>query len=489
MFIKSIRSKIAFLYMVILGLTLTSFSVVVYQYMWFSLHENMDRLLISKAAGIENAINTYWDAEKLGLVSGGQDEKAYMKRRNINFAKIAERWVEEEPKDPRLLDTIVRIFNTDGVPIASSKVMPDAVFVPRKEFLSVLQGRQRFDTVAVEISAKKTAAVKVFSAPVFENDKVAYIVQVASPLDAVEIVLNNLKIALFMVVPIVVLATGVVGYLLAMAALHPVNSMIRTIRQITAANMKLKITVPATNDEIQRLAETFDDMLARLDNAFTSQRQFVEDMSHELKTPLTIMKGEFEVALKKARSAEEYESILKSSLEEVNKISSVVENLLIIARLESSQITPEITGVDLAVLVRNIINDMNVLADQKQIALTFSAPRSLQVRGDTNQLKRLFVNLLDNAIKYTPGGGKISVYMDSDEKQASIRVVDNGNGIPPEELEHIFDRFYRVDKSRSSVGFGLGLSIVKSIAEMHKGSISVSSQFGQGATFTVKLPL
>lgn len=489
MLIKSIRSKIAFLYMIILALTLASFSFVVYQYVWYSLHDNMERLLISKAAGIEDSINTYWEAEKLGIVSGGMEDPAYPKRRNINFAKIAEKWVEEEPKDPRLLDTIVRIFNTDGIPIASSKIMPDVVFVPKKDFLSVLQGKQRFDTVKSEMMPHRVVSVNVYTKPVFENDKVAYIVQVASPLDAVEAALNNLKIALGTIVPIVVLATGIIGYLLAMAALHPVNNMIRTIRQITAANMKLKIAVPRTNDEIQRLAETFDDMLGRLDHAFTSQRQFVEDLSHELKTPLTVMKGEFEVALKKMRSSEEYESILKSGLEEINKITSLVENLLMIARLESNQIAPEITAVELAGLVSNIVSDMKVLADQKQIQLAFSGPSSQPIKGDTNQLKRLFVNLIDNAIKYTPPGGRISIYMDRDNGNVSIRIVDTGKGIPKEELDHIFDRFYRVDKSRSSIGFGLGLSIVKSIAEMHKGTVTVSSQPGQGTTFNIRLPL
>jgi heavy metal sensor kinase len=253
--------------------------------------------------------------------------------------------------------------------------------------------------------------------------------------------------------------------------------------------MKLKIAIPDTNDEIRQLAETFDGVLARLDKAFNSQRQFVEDLSHELKTPLTIMKGEFEVLLKNGRTAEEYVATLKSGLEEIDKLTALVENLLMIARLESHEIAPEITAVDISALIRKIADDMKVLADQKEIDLRLSVPDGIVLSGDAKGLKRLFANLLDNAIKYTPSRGKISVYASREEPYARITVADTGNGIPPEELSHIFDRFYRVDKSRSSGGFGLGLSIARSIAEMHKGMISVTSHPDQGSVFTVKLPL
>ena len=490
MFIKSIRFKITFLYMAILAITLAFFSAVVYKYMSYNLYESMDKLLLSKAEGIEKAIDTYWEADRLNVVGDTVDEKALSKRRNINFSKIAQRWVEQESTDPRLLDIIVRVFTTDGLAIASSKAVPlDVRFVSKSDFLSVLQGKERFDTINAEIAPAKMTRLRVFSTPVIENDKVAYIVQVASLLGTIETALANLRITLVVVSPLAVLATGIVGYLLGLVALHPVGSMIRTIRQITAANLKLKIAIPDTNDEIQHLAETFDDMLGRLEHAFTSQRQFIEDLSHELRTPLTVMKGEFEVALKKARTPEEYEAVLRSSLEEINTIAGLVDNLLMLARLDSKEITAEMRPVNLAALLRSIAADMKPLAEFKKVSLILAAGRDITLEGDEAKLKRLFVNLVDNAIKYTPAHGSVTIKLERDNTHVMASVVDTGVGVPKEELSHIFDRFYRMDKSRASIGFGLGLSIAKSIAEMHRGTIAVESQIGTGTKFTVTFPL
>ncbi|MBN1526508.1 MAG: HAMP domain-containing protein [Candidatus Omnitrophica bacterium] len=490
MFIKSIRFKITFLYMVILAITLAFFSAVVYKYMSYNLYESIDKLLLSKAEGIEKAIDTYWEAERLNVVGDAVDEKALSKRRNINFSKIAQRWVEQESTDPRLLDIIVRIFNTDGLTIASSKAVPLEVrFVSKRDFLSVLQGRERFDTINAEMAPAKMTGLRVFSTPVIENDKVAYIVQVASPLSTIETALANLRMTLAVVSPLAVLATGIVGYLLGLVALHPVGSMIRTIRQITAANLKLKIAIPDTNDEIQHLAETFDDMLGRLEHAFTSQRQFTEDLSHELRTPLTVMKGEFEVMLKKRRTPEEYESVLRSSLEEIDAITGLVDNLLMLARLDSKEIKPEMKPVRLTSLLSSIIDDLKPLSEQKKIALVFSAEGRIELRADEPEIKRLFVNLVDNAIKYTPPGGKVTVEAREKDGLAKVTVADTGVGVAEKELPHIFDRFYRLDKSRASIGFGLGLSIAKSIAEMHRGTIAVESRLGAGTKFIVTLPV
>ncbi|MBI4974207.1 MAG: HAMP domain-containing protein [Candidatus Omnitrophica bacterium] len=268
------------------------------------------------------------------------------------------------------------------------------------------------------------------------------------------------------------------------------DSMIKTIHQITAENMALKLKVPDTKDEIQHLAETFNEMLDRLGRAFKSQKQLFEDISHELKTPLTILKGEFEVALTKVRSADEYEAMLKSALEEINRIAKLAESLLLLARLDSKEMTPQKMDVDLNLMIKGIINNIKGLAELKGVRISFEIPTGeLSLRGDENQLKTLFLNILDNAIKYTPHNGLIEVSTKRATSVANVSIKDTGIGIPGEDIGRIFDRFYRLDTSRDSIGFGLGLSIAKSIAEAHGGTIRASSEAAKGTTFIVSLPL
>lgn len=481
MLYKSIRFKITILYMAILALTLTSFSTILYHNVSRGLYGNMDTLLKSRAGGISKAIDTYWEASRLeSQEDTTMPDVLFRKRRNVNFARVAQRWVKEESSDPALVDIIVHVFDTDGAVISSSKNTQGLAGISPEKFISVLQGNFRFDTVGV---------LRIFTTPVFENEKVAYIVQVASPLSSIQAALNNLRIALFILFPITVLATGIMGAILAKVTLHPVDNMIRTIHQITAENMKLKILVPATKDEIQKLAETFNLMLGRLDEAFTSQRQLFEDLSHELKTPLTILKGEFEVILKKVRTQQEYESILRSSLEEVNRIIKLAEGLLLLARIDSKEVLPSKQEFSLTSLVRRVVNNMKALSELQQVPISVKYNGEIYLKGDEDQLKTVFLNILDNAIKYTKPKGEIDVTISADKSFARVKIRDTGMGIPKENVEHIFDRFYRADKSRNSYGFGLGLSIAKSIIIAHDGTIKVESEPGQGAAFIISLPM
>ena len=491
MFYKSIRFKITVLYMAVLALTLSSFSLVLYHNVKRGLSGGMDTLLKSKAGGDTQAIDTYWEASKFELTENGVtlDPAVWRKRRNVNFATTAQRWVKEESNDPKLIDIIVHVFDTDGAIIASSTNVPKLTEISRKNFLSVLQGKSRFDTVTSgEPSARMT--LRIYTTPVFENEKVAYIAQVASPLVSIETALNNLKVALFILFPITVLATGIVGAFLAKVTLRPVDNMIETIHQIRAENMKLRIKVSPTRDEIQKLAETFNDMLGRLERAFTSQRQLFEDLSHELKTPLTILRGEFETILKKIRSHEEYEAILKSGLEEINKITGLAENLLLLARFDAKAVFPERKILDLNLLMQGVINSVKRLAESKEIAISFNCEEErLLIDGEEDHLKTIFLNIIDNGIKYTPQKGSVEVTSGREGSLAKVSVHDTGIGIPKDEIAHIFDRFYQVDKSRHRGGFGLGLSIAKSVVEAHNGTIEAESQSSEGATFTVRLPL
>ncbi|HTL70282.1 MAG TPA: ATP-binding protein, partial [Candidatus Eisenbacteria bacterium] len=372
--------------------------------------------------------------------------------------------------------------------IASSKDLSDTVTMRPTIFEYVLKGTPRFDNFRLDQPGRKLS-LRVHTTPVIEDSTVSYIVQVATSLEPVQAELDKLRAILFLLIPATVLLTGIAGSVLVKVTLNPVDDMVRTIRQIKADNLRMRLPLPHAHDEIHRLAETYNQMLERLENAFTSQQRFNQDISHELKTPLTVLKGELEVTLKKSRTPEEYAEVIRSGLEEIDKIRRILDHLLLLARFDSKELAMETQPVDLNLLMEKVMAHIKILADQKSIQISYVSSGPVVLQGHEPQLRRLFINLVDNAIKYTPQKGRVIVTLSRDGDLAVTEVSDTGIGIPDNELPHIFDRFYRVEKSRSSEGFGLGLSIAKSIAQAHQGDIKVRSHPGLGTTFTVFLPV
>ncbi len=486
MLLKSIRFQIILWDMLILSVTLLVLALVLYSNFSRKLAHDTDGILRSRAQGIADSIDAYWEAERL-TAGKNFSRQLFRKQNDANFARIAQRWVDEKNADPKLINLAVTIFDGRGNSVASSKNISIRRLDP-EDLRSLRQGKSHFDDVPVEPSAGKTAVWRAFTAPVMENNNTAYIVQVLSPLTNIRIALHNLSVLLWVLFPLTALITGIAGAFLAKMALDPVHKMIATIHQITAENLKLRIDVPSTKDEIQALALTFNKMVQRLDEAFSSQNRFMQDIAHELKTPLSVLKGELEVTLKRARSAAEYEGTLASSLEEVNRLARIVEDLLTSARFETKTValTPE--HFDMAQLARSVVEDIRVLAQQKHIQINCQAAGGLTINADKNQIRRLLLNLLDNAVKYTPPQGQITLNAWPENNNIVIAVHDTGIGIPGADIPHIFERFYRADKSRSGTGFGLGLSIARSIAHAHQGEITVQSALQQGSSFHVVLP-
>ena len=489
MLFRTIRFKIILLYMVLLTLTITVFTIVLYNKLQNDLYRNADNLLQSRAEGIEDSIDTYWEVEKLQVKKAGKKTDVVKKIDTVNFSKIARLWVDEESNAPELLNIIVQIFDAKGTILVSSKNIPGNITFSRDFFATALQGIHRFDTTTFVFPDAVDLSVRVLTKPVFQDKDIMYIVQVACPLDTIQGALDDFKEILFVLLPLAIFVTGIIGAFLAKITLNPVDRIIKTVQKITAENLKLRIQMPGTRDEIERLAATFNDMLDRLEKAFSSQKHFIQDASHELKTPLTILQGELEVTLKRIRPVTEYEEVLESSLEEIRRISSIVENLLLLARVEDQATGLDVKEFNLQRVLRAAVEDMAGLAREKTLSLNLAADEALMIPGDEQKLKQVFLNLLDNAIKYTPPHGAVSVSaVAAAADTVRITVQDTGIGIPAPELPHIFNRFYRVDKARSSSGFGLGLSIAKSIVEAHHGTISAESSLNRGTTFIISLP-
>ncbi len=289
---------------------------------------------------------------------------------------------------------------------------------------------------------------------------------------------------------LVLILAGVGGMFLADRALEPVDQIAETARGIGESDLSRRIDIQ-TDDELGRLASTLNGMIGRLEQAFKKERQFVADASHELRTPLAIIQAESSLALEKSRNQDEYQRSLEVVSQEVDFMSEIVGKMLLLARSDSGSETIDFEDVKLKPLLKELAQDLDLLVQDKGLKLELGPMEELKVRGDPVKLKQLFLNILDNAVRYTPSGGTIAASLARRDSSAVASITDTGIGIPAEHLPFIFDRFYRVDKARtaSDGGTGLGLSIAMSVAKMHGGAIEVESEPGQGTTFRIVLPL
>jgi len=385
------------------------------------------------------------------------------------------------------LDRYIEIFDPLGRRDPSqSRPRAKELSLSPKALKNASQGLPTFETV--ESTGSKP--VRVVTMPVTEAGRVSNLVQVGMSLENMYKTRRRFLLIMASVLPLALLLAGGGGWLLARRALKSVDRMTRTAQRISGEHLDERLQVTGSDDELDRLAKTLNDMLGRLDDAFHQMRQFSADASHELQTPLTILKGEMEVALRSQRSPEEYQRVLKSGLEEIDRINHLVDGLLLLARADAGVLRMDLSPVELKQLLQEICEQMRIVADDHSISLHASLPETVSVPGDREHLRRLVLNLVDNAIKYTPAGGKVTLSLQSDNDWASLKISDTGIGLSGDEQQRIFSRFHRATETRSrdERGIGLGLSIARSVAEAHGGRIQVESTPGQGSTFTVCLP-
>jgi heavy metal sensor kinase len=351
----------------------------------------------------------------------------------------------------------------------------------------IIQGTpvfETFETVGGDLNRR-------ISYPITAHGNTLYILQTQTSLEIVSETLQGLLILLGGV-SLGIFACGWFGSnWIAQIALSPLKSLSQTAMQISGKSLGTRVLLHAPYQEFQELAQSFNNMLERLQRVFESQRRFVADAAHELKTPLTAMKGNLEVALQQSRPSEEYREVLANNLGQVERLTQLTKSLLTLAQFAGDRPPVDLKPLSLQPLLKTVVSELAVLGEDKGCHLVTSLQEVPQVLGDRAQLQQLVINLLDNAIRHTPKGEMVTVKLELKEDSVLLTVEDSGPGIDPKHLPHLFNRFYRVDsaRDRKGGGAGLGLAIAKEISLAHGGTLEVQSEVGMGTTFLFSLPI
>ena len=488
----NIRSQMMLWYFLIFAILIILFGAVFYFNLQNSLETNIDRELQAHAQEISNGINEENGSiavqDVTGVLPGLVDPDAAIDTPTPAPTSTSIQAAHEAQGDVDIAP-LVRILNNKGVAVYTSpafgKLNMSSISVAQP-----LHGTPWTGTV----TSTNGQMVRVYSLPRFDNGRVYAVVQVGESLFSLSTTLRSVVIELLIIGIFVLLLSFIGSYWLAVRSFAPVEKMTSIARRIEAVgDLHERVPVPRTQDELQKLALTFNEMIERLEKSFARQRRFVADASHELRTPVAAIRSMTDVTLASsaAVSADEYRVVLHDVNVEAERLGHLISDLLSLARADENKLPLELESLRLDRLVVDVAATMELLATEKDINLAVEADEPATVLGDEARLIQVIMNLVDNAINYTNAGGNIALQVHVKGDTVYLNVSDTGIGIQPEHLEHIFERFYRVDPARSHAagGTGLGLSIVDWVVHAHNGAISVVSTSGQGTTFTVQLPL
>jgi len=388
---------------------------------------------------------------------------------------------------PELNERVIRVTNQSGKTIYASRNATSLEPPPSVGFTAGEAESQPAERVdAAENGGRLQVTAVGYRLP----NGTKYVVEVGASETEISIALHGLLLTLSLGFPVFVGLSSAGVYLLLGRALRPVDEIVHSAERITLQNLSQRLPVPQTGDEVERLSLALNRMIRRLDEAYQVTSRFSADASHELRTPLTIMRGELESLLHESNFQDGQAEQIGSILEEAERLTQIVEGLLTISRLDTGESKMNRDPVDLSELAESTVEQMAPLAEDKSLRLTCTTDAGIMVEANEVRLKQVLVNLLDNAIKYTPEGGQIAVAVSHDGTSAYLEVRDNGIGISTEALPHVFERFYRSEqpKARRASGTGLGLSMVQAIVESHRGQVTVESREDAGSVFRVQLP-
>ena len=453
----SIRTRLVLWYVVLLAAVLAAFGAGVYVLMRHRMYDNLNESVEERALSLAAAVQ-YEEGRPFLASDGRQDD-----------------------------DHFVRVLDADGLVRTDGTAAMGGVPIDDDALDRALAG---------EASTRSTRsgggdAVRVSTVPLRHGGDIAGVLQTGQTEDDVAGALAALLLVMGIAYPVTLGVASFGGIFLARRALSPVDKITNMARQLSAEDLTQRLDLPLPNDEIGRLAGTFDDMIARLDEAFRRQRQFTADASHELRTPLAIMKGQIEVSLQQDRDPAAYRQVLQATNEAVDRLIRMVGSLLTLTRADAGEISLTFDDVDLASVVDGVVEQVSTTTEGRSLTVRSEGGPPATIRADEDLVLHLLLNLLDNATKHTEAGGRVTVRWSAADGWVALSVEDTGSGISPEHLPHLFERFYRVDSARSRAdgGVGLGLAICKWVVEAHGGSIRVESVVGEGSSFMVRLPV
>ncbi len=488
---NTIRFKISVLYVAILGAILVIYSTIHYTTVTYVIFNEFDDQLYAKAKEVTTIAKDY-------LKPLGNDQATFVSvlKKTIKLENRGPDPANITPEeahwlyDVDVLDTrqdLIQMIDHNGQSIASSEDFPQKL---RQLFSAKLKPIEEGDWTTRTVHFGKKY-LRVVSMPYDFGNGRKCIIQVGSSFKKVIHLLYVRLMSIAVTMPIVLIFASFLGNIFASRILRPVVEITKTAEKITHEDLSTRVKTEHADEEMKFLVQAFNDMISRLEKSFKYIEEFSAHAAHELKTPLAIIRGESEVALRGERTLEEYQRVIQVTLEESARMIKVVEDMLLLTRLEYESEVFKFTRFDLVEFLRDVCEHGKILASDKAISIKTSLPgEAILVYGDHLHLRRLFFNLLDNAKKFSPYGGTINVQLKTENGHARVSVSDNGAGIDKADLPKIFSKFYHRDSklNKGSNGTGLGLSLALSIAKAHHGDIEVQSELRKGSIFTVILP-
>jgi heavy metal sensor kinase len=462
----SLRSRVTTWYVGLLATALLAFGAALYLAVKSYLRTGLENSLSGEASAI--ATNLLAFEEQKGPV-----------------------WLSTEVVEayaPEQSSRFIRITRQDGTVLyASGDTRDPFIDAEKVPALSFVHAHKSFR----EERESGMDHLLLYTLPYTSGSGTRYLIEIGASLNPIERVQYSLLRVILLITPVILIAAAMGGRFLMVTPLRPLVALTEHAERIGSRELGERLPVIATGDEMERLSLSLNRMISRLEDALAYNRRFSADVSHELRTPLTILRGELEQIVQTPKLRPDVKESVGSALEEIDRMTKIVENLLTIARLDSGTDVMDRREVDLGQLVQWTVSQMHLIAEEKQIAMRCRLSETAIILADPGRVKQVLVNLLDNAIKYTPAGGEVHLATAISHRKAVLEVSDNGIGIPSESLPHVFDRFYRSDRARSrgSGGTGLGLSIVQAICNAHDGSVRIHSVEGVGTTVRVEFPV
>ncbi len=487
---RSFKSRLTLGYALMMTVFLAGFSFLMYTELSRALYRDAERSLHEEAQSIEEGIVTFFQERKdPELLVPPMVEKGTLAFPTEFQTKVTQAIREWEKKQRRVTRSLflVRMIGLNRSLIGSNLGgwERDIIFPDYERDSVLMEKGDSYQTIHFEKSP-----IRLYYHLVRFQDRPFFIIQIAKPLYEIEKTLTRLGLIIAVIIPLGVALACFAGWFLAKRFLSPVDRMIQQARKITAAYLKSRLPRTFTQDELDRLAETLNEMIDRLEASTRAVQEFSSNVSHEFKTPLAIIRGEIDLALRRARSQEDLLRTIGVISEEVNGLIRLVDDLMFLVRNDAKQLSLQKKNLALVPILEQVHRLYHERACQAKVELVLEALTDARVFGDEIYLKRLFTNLLDNAIKFTEPNGKVIVRVEvSGPGRVTVRIEDTGIGIDHETLENLGTRFYRADQARSKEGAGLGLSIVKAICDAHQGVLWFESLPSQGTRVFIELPL